>query len=181
MSDLSFIGISERAYKYIRQFTIKSIDDALIELITNSVDAYNKTTYETRLIEIDIIDEVAVKVRDRALGLTAKQLELCFLQVGTYTSDNTSRGFFSRGAKDISALGDIYFNAIRDNKYSQCLLNTDAYGMINTADIDVTEDIRMTYCIPNPCNGLEVMLKLLPNFQSIDIDSLYVTLCIWEY
>lgn len=177
MSDLAFIGISERAYKYIRQFTIKSVDDALVELITNSIDAYNKTNYETRLIEIEIIDQTTVIVRDRALGLSASGLEACFLQLGTFTADSTSRGFFSRGAKDISALGDIFFNSIKDGTYSQCLLNTDAYGMISVSDIPVTDELRSQYKIPSPNNGLEVTLKLLPNFQSIDIDTLYTSLC----
>lgn len=176
-SDLSFIGISERAYKYIRQFTIKSVDDALVELITNCVDAYNKTTQENRPIEICVIDETNVIVRDRALGLSSEQLSKCFLQVGNYTAEDTSRGFFSRGAKDISALGDIYFNTIKDGKYSQCLLNMDAHGMIKIADIDATPEIREQLNLPGESNGLEVTINLLPNYQNINIDTLYNSLC----
>lgn len=178
MSNPSFIGISERAYKYIRQFTIKSIEDALVELITNSIDAYNKTTTEQRLIEIDIFGQKTIKVRDRALGLTSDSLVSCFLQVGNYTADSTSRGFFSRGAKDISALGNLYFNTIKDGKYSQCSLNTDAYGLLTIADVPVTDDIINQLKIPAPFNGLEVTIELLPNFQSINIDNLYNSLCL---
>lgn len=173
MSNLSFIGVSERAYKYIRQFTIKSVDDALIELITNAVDAYNKTSYEERLIQIDVMSSSQVIVRDRAVGLTAEEMASCFLQVGTYTADSDSRGFFSRGAKDISSLGDIYFNTVKNNKYSECVLNTDAYGAVTVENIDITAEIRNKLSIPEPYNGLEVVMKLLPNFSNASAVDIY--------
>ena len=46
MSDDNFVKLDERVYKYIRQFTIKSVEDALVELITNSIDAYKKGNIE---------------------------------------------------------------------------------------------------------------------------------------
>lgn len=178
MSELNFINISERAYKYIRQFTIKSLDDALVELITNSVDAYRKTTYTEKNIFIDIHNNgQIVKVCDRAIGLSSDKMKTCLLQVGNYTAENTSRGFFSRGAKDISAIGDVYFNAIKDDKYSQCVINTDAYGALLIESIDATQEIRDTINIPSPHNGMEVTIKLLPNFYAGNIDQLYSTLC----
>ena len=173
MSNLSFIGVSERAYKYIRQFTIKSVDDAITELITNAIDAYNKTSYTDRLIEIDIMSKSELIIRDRAIGLTAEELSSCFLQVGTYTADSDSRGFFSRGAKDISSLGDIYFNTVKNNKYSECVLNTDAYGAVTVENIDITTEIRNKLGIPDPYNGLEVVIKLLPNFANISAINIY--------
>jgi len=179
MTDASpkFINISERAYKYIRQFTIKSLQDGLIELITNSVDAYRRTDVTDRLILIDIVDNTTAIVTDNALGLTSSQLDTCFLQVGNYTASDGSRGFFSRGAKDISALGNVYFNTIKNDKYSQCMIDSDAYGSINISDVDATQDIRSTYGIPYPNNGLSVSISLLPMFQNIDIDNLYEILC----
>ena len=113
--NFAFININERAYKYIRQFTIKSIDDSIIELITNAIDAYNKTEYVERYIYIDVFEETTIRVTDHALGLTASSLESCFLQLGNYTASDSSRGFFSRGAKDISALGDVIFETIKNN------------------------------------------------------------------
>lgn len=177
MSEFSFINISERAYKYIRQFTIKTIDDALVEVITNSIDAYNKTQYVEKYIYIDIYDQHTIRVTDHALGLTSEGLQQCFLQLGSFTSSDSSRGFFSRGAKDISALGDVIFDTIKDGKYSQCVLNTDAYGMITISDIPATSEHRIQHNIPEPLNGLSVTLKLLPNFQSIDINNLYDICC----
>lgn len=170
---LTFLNISERAYKYIRQFTIKSIQDALVELITNSIDAYGKANFDNNLIEIEIVNQDTVIVRDLALGLTSDQLNTCFLQIGNFTSDTTSRGFFSRGAKDISALGNLTFDTIKNNKYSQCVLNTDAYGSVLIKDIDVTDEMRNNIKIPTGKNGLQVTIKLLPTFQNINIDNIY--------
>ena len=173
---LSFINISERAYKYIRQFTIKSLDDAIIELVTNSDDAYKKTSPIIKYIFIDTYDGKIVHVRDYALGLLSNEMTQCFLQVGEYTADTDSRGFFSRGAKDVSAIGNLTFNGIKNGKYAQCLLNTDAYGAISILDIDVTPDIRDTVGIPDPNNGLDVMIELLPNYQGFDYNQLYSNL-----
>ena len=48
-----FIHFDQRAYKFIRHIAIKDIDDALVELITNCDDAYNRINKENRDIEID--------------------------------------------------------------------------------------------------------------------------------
>lgn len=170
--NLNFIEINERAYKYIRQFSIKSVDDALVELLTNSIDAYKKTSFIERRIDIIIKNPDTVIIRDFALGLTSEELQKCFLQAGNYTASDTSRGFFSRGAKDISAIGDIHFTGIKNDKMSQCLLNTDAYGAVVISDVDATVEIREKYGIAYPQNGLHVELKLLHNFQNMNIDTL---------
>lgn len=168
----NFITISERAYKYIRQYTIKSVNDALIELITNANDAYRKdATLTNKQINIQITNPDTITVVDNAIGLTGEEMEKCFLQVGTYTADeNTSRGFFSRGAKDISAIGNITFSAIKNGKYSECYLNTDAYGKMIVMDFDVTDEIRIEKGIWE--NGVCVEIKLLPNYQNVDVNLL---------
>lgn len=176
MSNSSFISISERAYRYIRQFTIKTIEDGLVELITNCTDAYQKTSYISRPIEIEFNGNI-IKVRDRALGLTSEGLTKCFLQVGEYTNNTSSRGFFSRGAKDITALGDVTFSTIKNNTFSQCTLSNQAYGELLISDIDATSDLREKYKIPEPFNGLEVEIKLLDNFINYDINKIYDSLC----
>lgn len=177
---MSYINISQRAYQYIRQFTIKSVNDGLIELITNSVDAYNKLPEDVflpRNIWIRIIDSDTIKVIDNAIGLTAEGLNSCFLQVGNYTADTGSRGFFSRGAKDISALGDLTFDTIKDGLYSQCTITTDTLGILTVENIPATDIIREQIGILDNHNGLCVTIKLLPNFQNVNIESLYQSLC----
>lgn len=174
---MSFINISERAYKYIRQFTIKNLNDALVELITNSIDAYNRTNFIERKIEIIFNGNMQFHVIDNAVGLTAEELAQCFLQVGNYTASDASRGFFSRGAKDISALGNVTFDSIKNGKYSQCVLDTDAYGNVTVSNIDVTDEIRNRIGINGSNNGLNVTLDILPNFQSFDISAMHNSLC----
>ncbi|ARF10775.1 hypothetical protein Hokovirus_3_48 [Hokovirus HKV1] len=172
MQDLSFISLSERMYKYTRSFSIKSVEDALVELITNSIDAYKKHNRTDRKIFIDMYDGNTLKVRDYACGLFAEEMSKCFLQVGNYTNVEGSRGFFSRGAKDISAIGDITFNSIKNNAYSQIFLNKNAYGNIIISDIPVTDTIRKNIEIPDPYNGLVVTINIMPNFQNNDPENL---------
>lgn len=173
---MSFISVSDRAYKYIRQFTIKSIEDALVELITNCFDAYRKTTTTDKVVIIDLINDEKIIVRDHALGLTSEQLQSCFLQIGNKTSEDSSRGFFSRGAKDITALGNLTFDTIKDKKYSQCKLSTDVYGEITVQDIDVTEEILKNMCMKNNINGLSVTIELLPNYKSLEPTKIYTSI-----
>lgn len=171
-SNLHFINISARAYQYIRQFSVKTIEDALVELITNSIDAYKKTQYTQRKIDIEITNPGTLVVRDYALGLDASQLDDCFLNVGNFTASDTSRGFFSRGAKDISAIGNVYFTGIKNNSIAQAFLNTDAYGEITLQDTPITPEYRSEFKIPDPLNGLTTELDLLPTYQNIDVANL---------
>ena len=170
MSDPQFVTLDERVYKYIRQFTIKSVEDALIELITNSVDAYKRGSIEQKRIDIVLPDTNHINVIDNAIGIGGEDMEKCFLQVGGYTNVDGSRGFFCRGAKDISAIANLTFSSIKDGKFSQCSLNTDAYGKITVMDQDVTQEQRDQYKIPG--NGLHVDMHLLPNFADPNIDNL---------
>jgi len=167
MSDLQFIDINERAYRYIRQFTIKSAEDAAIELITNCNDAYNKGNITNKLIEIEYCEGI-MKFRDRAIGLTSQEMVGSFLQVGQYTNIAGNRGFFSRGAKDISAIADVEFYAVKNGLYSKVILNSDAYGKLDVADIPFTDELSKSIGIPIDSNGLLVTLKLLPNFYVVD-------------
>jgi hypothetical protein len=168
-AELQFIELNERAYKYIRQFTIKNAEDALVELITNSVDAYNKNNIVNKKIDIEFENSNnsnILRVRDQAIGLTGAEMEKCFLQVGNYTTVDDSRGFFSRGAKDISAIGNITFHAIKNNLYSKVFLNSDAYGAVEVTDVVVTEEIRNQTGIIE--NGCLVEINLLQNFINFD-------------
>ena len=81
----TFVKIDERAYKYIRQFTIKTTGDAINELLTNSVDAYRKKGSTSNLIEIEYISPNNLIVRDQAIGLTSEEMVKYFLTVGEYS------------------------------------------------------------------------------------------------
>lgn len=169
LTEYTFIDLNERAYKYIRQFTIKSLEDAAVELITNCIDAYNKDGITPRKIFIEYKNPGQAIFRDNAIGLTAAEMQSCFLQVGNYTTSDEARGFFSRGAKDISAIGNISFEAIKDGRYSRILLNSEAYGAIDIADAEVDEAIRADLKMPGDMNGLQVTIDLLSNFYLSDL------------
>lgn len=176
-----FLNIDERAYKYIRQFSIKNPSDAIVELVTNSIDAYSKSNVvlqpasdpapTTDPIKLEIpkpwnimikyyMSDNSLWVIDNACGLNAAKMSECFLNVGNFTSSDSSRGFFSRGAKDISILGDVTFESIKDDLYSKCSIDKDAYGMMEVSDQPVTYIQRDNLGIP--LNGMAVHINLLP-------------------
>jgi len=110
----NFIKINERAYKFIRGSAINSIIDIFVELITNSDDAYDKGNIKEKIIDIELNYNGILTIRDQAIGLYGGEMEKCFLQIGNFTSVENNRGFFSRGAKDICALGNIKFESIKN-------------------------------------------------------------------
>ena len=173
-STKKLLQIDPRAYNMMKSSTITNIYDAIIELTTNCDDAYGKSKIETNKkmeIEIDYSPFSDTEhsgiliIRDHALGLTSHQMEKCFLQVGQFTANDTSRGFFSRGAKDITALGIVTFEAIKDNKYSKITLDTESYAQIYEQDIDVTEEIRKK--LKMDVNGLQVSIMVEKKFPIV--------------
>jgi hypothetical protein len=174
------ILIDPRAYNYMKTSAITNIEDAIVELMTNSDDAYHKGNYEIRKYDIEINYNKTENssgnliVRDHAIGLNGDLMEKCFLQVGQFTSDNTSRGFFSRGAKDISSLGDVTFESIKDNKYTKVILDVDSYGSIPYKDIDVTKEIREKLKLPE--NGLVATINLLDKVTLPSPEAIKITL-----
>lgn len=152
-----FINISQRAYKFIKGFTINYLFEGLVELITNSDDAYNKGNIQQKYIVIDCdYKNKITSVTDQAIGLFGEEMEKCFLQVGEFTSTEQSRGFFSRGAKDISVLGNLEFESIKDGKYSKITLSENSMGNVVIFNSDVTAEIRNKLGIIN--NGLKVTI-----------------------
>lgn len=183
-STSSFVTMSERLYLYIRQYAVKNIFDAAVELITNSNDAYTRMntnlvaagqpalTSKTFLIDYHANTNTIV-FTDNAIGVSGTDMPGMFLQVGTYSSSHETRGFFSRGAKDVSILGNVTFQSIKNGLYSSCTLSNEAYGEMVAIDVPVTENQRHTLGIP--VNGTAVSLTLLPQFaitNSADITAL---------
>lgn len=170
---LQFISVSQRAYKYVRQFSIKDPVDAIVELMTNADDAYARSNprlaYPYRYFIVYHEKTGTLQVIDNATGLTADQMRTCFLQVGNYTATDGSRGFFSRGAKDVSILGDVYFETIKDGKYSKCMINSDAEGgmLVSNQSISMSDPLRTKLKIPY--NGLAVTINLLQPHRPTNI------------
>ena len=134
------LSISSRGYMYIRSMSIQNVADALVELITNSDDAFQnkfaamekagtRSSWVSRHagdIEVEFWAPNVIKVRDHATGMDGATMVTNLLNVGDYTAaGDLSRGHFSRGAKDISALGDVTFMMVKNNLYSACKINYD--------------------------------------------------------
>lgn len=97
---------------------------ALIELITNSDDAYGDNE-GTITIEISRgRKEWSFIVKDRACGMRAHEINSKLLSIGERTSGfeggRNVRGNLGRGAKDVSIFGVAKFETIKDGRYSRC-------------------------------------------------------------
>ena len=87
---------------------------ALVELITNCDDAYNKLPPESRReacpIEISVSEDGPASyltISDRAVGMDGSRMDLALGSYTSATSTGADRGYFGRGLKDgILALGD---------------------------------------------------------------------------
>lgn len=157
---MSEINLSLRFYKYIKATSITSIETAIVELITNCIDAYNRVNTTKREIDVEInYNERSLIIYDQASGLSPDKLEECFGQVGNYTSSIGSRGFFSKGAKDCSSLGDMNFVSIKDNVISECTLTNHNLFSITNHGRGVLPEDRDKYNIVE--NGLYIKINLL--------------------
>lgn len=181
------LEVAHRNFIYMRGFAVKSTSDALVELITNAVDAYRRMDgHETMTKDIKVVFHHVrkqdggyknfVSVIDNATGIEPNKMRECFLTAGNLTASTNSRGFFSTGAKNITALGDAHFTSIKDGKMSKVYLDMDGYGHIVThgelpedrsiipdiIGVDVSDKQRQMLGIPE--NGLNVTLE----YHSVD-------------
>jgi len=127
------LKFSDRYYQFNRQYAVRDVFDALVELVTNCDDSYHRL-YERGQIEKDggsILIECMeqrkgipslLRVRDRAEGMTLDEMMSNLRKVGSRTSDKGDRGFMARGARDCTELGEMLFESIKDDRYHACQL-----------------------------------------------------------
>src|SRR5712692_7739131 len=128
-------NLSKRYYQFNRQYAIRDVFDALVELITNSDDSYHRL-YRNGLIENDggriLLEHCEqrkgqrsiLRVHDRAEGMSLEEMREKLADVGTKRSQSGDRGFMSRGLKDCTALGDVTVESVKDERYYKCRLTT---------------------------------------------------------
>ena len=163
-SEFKNLELDYRMYQYLRNSAITNLYDALLELITNSIDAYTNIPGNKQINIFFNSTTRNLKVIDQACGLNSSSMEKAFLTVGTYMSNDDKRGHFSRGAKDISAIADVTFTSIKDNKISQCKILSNGTGAMIIKDKEVSNQDRLKYKIKK--NGLHVNLDLI---QTLDL------------
>lgn len=144
---------------------IKNVVDAIVELATNSIDAYNRGIQagaidpnKERRMDITLSYANRFSVTDHAIGLYAEEMQGAFLTAGDYTSYRGARGFFSTGAKHISALGRVTFYSFKQGKFSSCYITPEGNcGMININE-EATVELRTLHGVPE--NGIRVSIDL---------------------
>jgi len=98
---------------------IRSVVDALVELVTNSDDAYGGDRKGKIIIEVTRERgerSGVIVVRDRAGGMSLDEMKRKILKYGAFSADKQTRGYMGRGAKDIVALGRAIFQSIKDGQ-----------------------------------------------------------------
>ncbi|MCK4827537.1 hypothetical protein KA005_68040, partial [bacterium] len=105
------IELSTRYYQFNRQYAVRDVFDALVELITNSDDSYHRMFIRGKIcndggqVLVEYREQRGgepslIGVRDRAEGMNIVEMIDKFGNVGTKTSNLGDRGFMARGAKD---------------------------------------------------------------------------------
>ena len=163
--------LSNRYFLTASASSIQDIPCALIELITNSVDAYSEIERESYPIYITTQrekDYTLYIVSDEGCGMTFNCMQNKLMVVGNYTACSQARGMFGRGAKDCAALGDLNFLSVKDKKMSEINISSiSTQAKITVLQEDVPTDKE---------NGTTVTLKVA-NYLSMDIDRLCSILC----
>jgi len=156
----------ERAFEQDAAEAIRGdVIRALIELITNSDDAYaGKEGPIALVIERQSNAELPIRIRvkDQARGLTADGLINNFSVLGNEKDEKeqAARGLFGRGAKDVATLGAVTFKAIRDGKYSELVLDRRGHWEMLAEDEAATSDQRADLGLSESDNGLTVDLAI---------------------
>lgn len=159
-----------RMYRYVK--AVKGVLDAAPELITNADDAYTRRGdtgdiyifvrfhYGTRVFE----------VWDHATGMTLDEMKTKLGRVGGYTADGVVRGFFSRGAKDITRIGTVYFSSVCHGKFSKVSITPQDVFTVEVEERPVEPEDRLACEIPEPESGVHVRLELLPTIRVPDFE-----------
>ena len=145
------LTLDPRMYMYIRANAVPNAFIALVELLHNSLDALNQTSGGGNVDITYTRTGQSLMVSDDGPGVNPDRMIECFATVGKYTAQEGSRGFFSRGASDCSALGDITFTSCHAHGSSVLTLHKNGTYIFDRLP-DTADDIKQT--------GLTVHLKV---------------------
>lgn len=175
----SSLLLSNRYFTMSSGSSVQSVPGALIELITNSLDAYANINPKNVWLYLTFnTDSTIYTVIDNACGMSFTDMSEKLMIVGNYTASNNSRGIYSTGAKDCASLGDISFTSIKDNLISSITISSISTGAnitINMQDELVTDAQRTLYRITS--NGTYVTLTVPNYLGTYTTSQLYSLLC----
>ena len=170
------LTLSDHLHEMIRQSSIRTVYDALVELITNADDAYRTINQDKRVITLKVNPKenklTDVTVSDKARGMTNGEMLTNLLTVGGNTASEKSRGMMGRGAKDCSFLGNITFTCIKDGLLNQLIIYQNRKADFLQKDVPVTPEVREQYQIEqNGCSvNLEMKSELVPDTKILGRD-----------
>lgn len=143
------------------------LDRALVELITNSDDAYGDLSGEIKLSvsEGQGAFSSEVGVYDSATGLTADEMVNAFTKLGgkrsNLTKGGSSRGLLGRGAKDVAVFGKVVFLAIKNGKYSELEIANTAKWQLLQEDVAATPAHYERLKLAPQKNGLAAIIHIV--------------------
>ena len=175
------IEADKRYIQHGRSHAIGDVYDALVELITNADDSYNRLYVRKHRsrdggdILIEHLEQrkgrSCIVVRDKAQGMDSADMEKSLLKMGAYSSESGNRGYMGRGAKDCTELGDLLYESIKEDKFYRCKITNDLKFILEDNGSRATREHRKILGLQDG-NGTSVTLQLredirLPRFQSL--------------
>lgn len=115
------------AIKHARELAMPTIYEALLELLTNCDDAYEKIHGSHKNYTGDVRIEydrggkknpTILRIKDKASGMNFDEMYSKLRQYHKKTS-TTSRSFFGRGLRDVTALGEVKVSSIKNGLFSE--------------------------------------------------------------
>ncbi|NJN63875.1 MAG: hypothetical protein HC882_02675 [Acidobacteria bacterium] len=144
------ITVETRALVQSAKLAVRDVFDAIVELVTNADDRYQRLR-RPGVIEIEVerrrgAGRSVLRVRDHADGMDAETMERKLSTIGGRESGlaegEAVRGTHSRGAKDVAALGRVIFESIAgDGRYHRCEISEFFEFTLHETE-DVTPEIR---------------------------------------
>tara|TARA_B100001057_G_scaffold248305_1_gene248563 strand:+ start:1140 stop:3431 length:2292 start_codon:yes stop_codon:yes gene_type:complete len=167
--------------------SITSLTQALVELITNVDDAYerfnspNKKYRGNCAVFYDRGGETrptTIKVSDRAAGMDSEKLYSVLKKHGDKVkSEGASRGFFARGLLDTSSIADVFIQTVKNKKITTAQIKhqTMQYKIIdkdvalNQVNKTLAKNIDGFDYFKNKKlrDGTEIILKIPPKIINI--------------
>ncbi len=163
-SEKKAVEVDPRNLKMQSAQAIRIVADALVELITNSDDAYHEIGDDRGKIIVEVTrlrgeKSGVVVVKDRAGGMSLEEMKKKILKYGAFSAAVKSRGFMGRGAKDIVALGCASFEAIKEGSIHRIDIDSQFEGDIKKSDKATKEDYD-THGLRPGKGGMQVTLAV---------------------
>lgn len=130
--NLGKITADSMAIKHQRDLAMPTIYEALLEILTNSDDAYEKLHGSLNYIGDVRIEydrggkknPTILRIKDKAIGMDFNEMKDKLMTYHKKTS-TTSRSFFGRGLRDVTALGDVKVSSIKNGLFSEITMFKD--------------------------------------------------------